>query len=238
MFIRPPDLRPPDSIHTHVPRRVQLLEVLVFLFLIVPGMGLSMFLTSQAQPSFNLVALSSILNDLALLSLVFYLLWRNGETLPHIGWTSRHLETEVLIGFVLFLPVVYVVGMIQTMLTHAGFSSLTQVPSFLIPSGKSGIALAVVLVIVVAIVEESIFRGYLLLRFMGIGNSPAQAVIMSSLIFSLGHGYEGTAGVMAIFVMGAILAVIYLWRQSLVAPIIIHFLTDFSSIVISTLMQR
>ncbi len=32
--------------------------------------------------------------------------------------------------------------------------------------------------------------------------------------------------------MGAFLAVLYVWRKSLVAPVVIHFLQDFSSILV------
>ena len=35
----------------------------------------------------------------------------------------------------------------------------------------------------------------------------------------------------SVFCLGVVFAVVYLWRKSLVAPMIIHFLIDFSSIV-------
>jgi len=37
-------------------------------------------------------------------------------------------------------------------------------------------------------------------------------------------------------VMGAVFAVIYLWRRTLVAPVVIHFLQDFLSIVLLPLL--
>ncbi len=58
----------------------------------------------------------------------------------------------------------------------------------------------------------------------------------SSVIFSLGHGYEGAAGVITVFYMGLIFALIYLWRGSLVAPVIMHFLQDFTGILIPSLV--
>jgi membrane protease YdiL (CAAX protease family) len=57
-------------------------------------------------------------------------------------------------------------------------------------------------------------------------------VLLSSFIFSLGHGYEGTAGLATVGVMGAAFALVYLWRGSLVAPIVMHFLQDFIGIVL------
>ena len=36
--------------------------------------------------------------------------------------------------------------------------------------------------------------------------------------------------------MGLVFAVIYLWRQSLVAPMVMHFLQDFIGIVLAPLL--
>jgi membrane protease YdiL (CAAX protease family) len=78
------------------------------------------------------------------------------------------------------------------------------------------------------------FRGYLILRFKGITASPVAAVLLSAVIFSLGHGYEGTAGVITVGAMGV--ALVYMWRKSLVAPIVMHFLQDFIGIVLLSLL--
>jgi membrane protease YdiL (CAAX protease family) len=88
----------------------------------------------------------------------------------------------------------------------------------------------------VAIAEETIFRGYLLLRFRAINLSLPWAAVLSAVIFSLGHGYEGTSGVVTVGAMGLTFAVIYLWRQSLVAPMVMHFLQDFIGIVLAPLL--
>lgn len=53
--------------------------------------------------------------------------------------------------------------------------------------------------------------------------SVALGVILSSFVFSLGHGYEGTAGVASVGAMGLIFALVYVWRQSLVAPVTMPF---------------
>ncbi len=96
--------------------------------------------------------------------------------------------------------------------------------------------LAFVLVVVVATAEETIFRGYLLLRLEAVSQSTTVAVILSAVIFSLGHGYEGGAGVVTVGVMGVIFALVYIWRRSLVAPITMHFLQDFLAIVLLPLL--
>jgi membrane protease YdiL (CAAX protease family) len=119
-----------------------------------------------------------------------------------------------------------------------GFSvSSTPLPSFMAAKGMGEFLLAFVLVAVVALAEETIFRGYLILRLKAITASPAAAVLVSAAFFSLGHGYEGSAGVLTVGVMGLVLAFVYMWRQSLVAPMVMHFLQDFIGIVLVPMLR-
>jgi len=83
--------------------------------------------------------------------------------------------------------------------------------------------------------EETSFRGYLILRFRAMTNNPA-AMLLSRMVFSLGHGYERTAGLATVGFMGLIIALIFKWRRNLVAPIVIHFLQDFAVIVLPALL--
>jgi membrane protease YdiL (CAAX protease family) len=87
-------------------------------------------------------------------------------------------------------------------------------------------------------VSNSIFRGYLILRLKAITASPAAAALLSDGIFSLGHGYEGSAGVVTVGFMGLVFALVYMWRESLVAPIVMHFLQDFIVIVLLPLFGK
>jgi uncharacterized protein len=218
-------------------RKEQAVEVAVFLFLIVPSMILSLFVVRQGNLSFVLAAVATIFRDLALVCLVLFLLWRNGENVGRIGWSFRRAGREVALGAALFIPFVFGAALLDRYLLRLGLSRpATPTPSFLAASGASEFLLAAVLVAVVAVAEETIFRGYLMLRFQTLLRGPVLAVLLSSVIFSLGHGYEGSAGLVTVGVMGAVFAVIYLWRRSLVAPIVMHFLQDFLSIVLLPLL--
>jgi membrane protease YdiL (CAAX protease family) len=218
-------------------RAVQLAEVLVYLLLIVPSMVLSFFVVRRGGLNFTLVAVSTILRDLGFLGLVLFFVWRNGEPFKRIGWTFTGGWREVGLGVGLFVPFFFGVGLLGRAVEAAGFSvPSTPLPSFLLAKGMTEFVVAPVLVAVVALAEETIFRGYLLLRFQSITMSSPAAVLLSSVIFSLGHGYEGSAGVVTVGVMGLALALIYLWRQSFVAPIVMYFLQDFLGIVVLPLL--
>lgn len=66
-------------------------------------------------------------------------------------------------------------------------------------------------------------------------NNPA-ALLLSAVVFSLGHGYEGTAGLVTVGFMGLIFALVFKWRGSLVASMVMHFLQDFTVIVLLPLL--
>jgi membrane protease YdiL (CAAX protease family) len=219
-------------------RKEQLAEVSVFLFLIVPSMAFSFFAVKQGSLGFVLTAIATILRDLALVSLILFFVWRNGESVKRIGWTFKNGWKDIVLGVVLFIPLFYGAGMLENALRAVGFTvPSTPTPSFLAAKGMSEILLAFVLVTVVALAEETIFRGYLILRFKDVTASTVVAVLLSAGVFSLGHGYEGTAGVVTIGTMGAVFALVYLWRKSLVAPITMHFLQDFIGIVLLPLLR-
>ena len=218
-------------------RLQQLVEVSVFLFLIVPSLVLSLFVVKQGSLSFVLVAVSTILRDLALISLILLFLWRNGEPIARIGWTFENGWKDIALGILLFIPLFFGAGLLESAFRAAGLSApSTPLPSFLAAKGYSEFVLAFVLVVVVALAEETIFRGYLMLRLGNITQSIPAAIILSAAIFSLGHGYEGSAGIATVGLMGVALAVVYVWRRSLVAPIVMHFLQDFIGIVLLPLL--
>lgn len=222
-----------------IQRKEPLLEVSVFLFLIVPSMLLSFFAVKQGMVNFTLTAIASIARDLALVSLILFFLWRNREAIASIGWTSRGLLKEVALGILLFVPLFFGSAWLDRLLQSIGFSApATPLPAVPANQGFGEIILALLLVIVVAIAEETIFRGYLILRFEDLIKSPFWSVILSALIFSLGHGYEGTSGVVTVGAIGAVFAIVYLWRRSLVAPSVMHFLLDFLSIVLLPLIGK
>jgi membrane protease YdiL (CAAX protease family) len=215
----------------------QLYEVSVFLLLILPSMVLSFFVVEQGSLSFAVIASATILRDLGLISLIFFFLWRNGETVSRIGWTLKNGMREIVLGIGLYIPFTIGADLLESTLRTAGFSvPSTPLPSRLSVMGVPEFLLASALVVVVALAEEIIFRGYLILRFEAITRSLPLALLLSAAVFSLGHGYEGSAGVMTVGMMGLVFGLIYVWRKSLVAPIVMHFLQDFMGIVLVPLL--
>lgn len=220
-------------------RKEQTLEVLVFLLLIVPSMVLSLLAFQHEKATFAFVAVSVMLRDISLVLLILFFLWRNGEPRERIGLTYKHGAREIGIGAVLYIPFALLASVVERVFLYVGLSvPSSTIPTFLAPKGTADIMLAVVLVIVVAISEEIIFRGYLIRRLSAATRNCALGLILSAVIFAIGHGYEGSAGMATVGMMGIFFALVYLWRKSLVAPITMHFMQDFISIVLAQLIGK
>ncbi len=215
-------------------RKTMVLEVCVFLFLIVPSMVLSFFVGGEDKINFVLLAVSAIFRDLALLSLVLFFAWRDQEPVRCLGLNAKDLARNILLGVALYFPFLFVIGLVEQLLMALGLSQPSEPgPSYFQVGRHWELALAVVLVIVVAVSEETIFRGYLIRRLQTAAGSTAAAVLLAAVVFALGHGYEGSLGMITVGVMGLIFSLIYLWRQSLVAPMVLHFLQDFLAIIVA-----
>jgi membrane protease YdiL (CAAX protease family) len=229
---------PPSGLH------VELFEVAVFVLQILPSLVLSFFArgggetAGEGRGSYALGVAALVARDLSLVSLIAFFAWRNGDRAAQLGWTARHLPREIGMGILLFVPVAASMAAIEILLHVLGIHGAPSlpVPAILRPEGPFELALATAMVAVVAVVEEVIFRGYLVLRLRRLSQSRAIAVLLSSVIFALGHGYEGAMGVITIGWLGLLLAVLRLWRGSLAAPIAIHFLQDLLSVVILPLV--
>lgn len=218
-------------------RKDQAIEVFVFLFLIVPSMIFSFLAVKRGVLDFTTTAYATIMRDLALVCLILYFLRRNQEPVKEIGWTGKGWQKEIILGFLLYIPLLLSLPFIEEILRRFGFTApSTPMPAFLTAGSAGQMALAFILVVVVAVAEETVFRGYLILRFRALTRDSRTAAFLSAVVFSLGHGYEGSAGVVTVGIMGFILALIYLWRKSLIAPVIMHFLQDFINIVLLPLL--
>jgi membrane protease YdiL (CAAX protease family) len=216
----------------------RLFESGAFLFLVVPSMFLSFLAIRQGSLGFVVTASATILRDLALATLIAYFLWRNDEAREEIGWRFRG-SRDIILGVLLFALVFLAAGYVNQLLQSSGLSHpATALPKFLTAQGPAEYLLAFLLVAVAAVAEEVIFRGYMILRFTEITGSTIAAIVLSTAIFALGHGYEGMAGVAVVAFLGLAFAVVYVWTGSLVAPIIMHFLQDFIGIIAVPLLKH
>lgn len=75
------------------------------------------------------------------------------------------------------------------------------------------------------IVEELVYRGFVI-WYLSLFMPLAAAIVASSVLFGLGHAYQGVGGVVRTGLAGLILGVYYVFTGSIWLPMLAHALAD------------
>jgi len=141
-------------------------------------------------------------------------------------WT---VVQQLALGFLLLLIVFAIRHIIQlkrSEIKQQAFIEQVEHSRWFMPKNRREMVYFVFGVSVTAgICEELLYRFYLLDLFSQ--NFPIYlAVLFSSLAFGAGHIYQGWLHVIRTAIMGAILATIYLYTESIVIVICLHIIAD------------
>jgi len=89
-----------------------------------------------------------------------------------------------------------------------------------------------------AFFEELFFRGYLFEELKSNGISSPASGFITTLLFSLGHGAQGEAGILLAFVLGAVLLLLRIKTGSIWVTTLTHCLYNFTVLLIGTTLYK
>ena len=69
------------------------------------------------------MAAATILRDMGLVALIFLFLSYNQEPASHVGWTTRNLLGEIVLGLVVYVPFFFGTNLLESALQQAGFTA-------------------------------------------------------------------------------------------------------------------
>jgi len=86
--------------------------------------------------------------------------------------------------------------------------------------------------------SEELWRVFILTRFEKVFGKPGLifALILSSVIFGLGHLYQGLSGLISISIIGFFYALVYLRKRSAVEAILAHSTENIISIILGYIL--
>jgi membrane protease YdiL (CAAX protease family) len=159
---------------------------------------------------------------------------RHGERTRDLWLGTRPVIRETVLGIWL-LPVVFVIVVVTLNLLRLWAPWLHNVPDNPLESLAGASALQAIVFGLVAIlaggVREELQRAFLLRRFERHLGGGVTGVIVLSVAFGLAHWVQGWDAAVTTGMLGALWALVYLRRRSIVAPVVSH--AGFNALMVS-----
>jgi membrane protease YdiL (CAAX protease family) len=171
---------------------------------------------------------------------LFAVLGRPLKGLVRLDWLPQGWWTGAAWGVVLLACALLIAQVAAIRGNETGLSTarkqMTSIEGVL-PHTPGELKLFLALSLAAGVGEEIVFRGYLLAYFDGLVG-PTGAVLASTLMFGLGHAYQGAAGIVRTGIVGLLCAGAYVGTGNLLAPMLLHVVIDATSGMIAYLALR
>jgi membrane protease YdiL (CAAX protease family) len=177
------------------------------------------------QLSLSFVFTLLLLDSIVLIGLMVLLTRAHGQSPAALWLGQRSSIREAGLGVTLIPLVFLIVGLLMTALLRL-FPGLHNVPNNpieqLASGGPQNAAMLGAIAILAGGVREELQRVFLLQRFEQHLGGAAVGVVVLSVAFGLGHFAQGWDAVITTGLLGAFWAIVYLWRRSVIAPMVSH----------------
>jgi len=178
-----------------------------------------------------------LLGILVVLALFLTPIWGRRFNYRDIGLSGRHLFKNIgwgVAGYFANIPVLIFVSLISQGL----FSSMPNVNHPIVNEIRNASGIAVWLGVYLSaslqapVIEEILFRGTLLPAMSRVFQSPFYGIVLSSLIFAIGHA-TGLPSWLPLATIGAMAAALTYQTRSLVPAIVLHAVHNGSMVTIT-----
>jgi membrane protease YdiL (CAAX protease family) len=173
------------------------------------------------SPSYDIVSIFSRFGAVAILC---FLLCNSGDELSLFGFRRFQVVRDIAAALAL-AGAMYVCFDLPRHFAHGGTFAIHP-NSWLFGVGIPAILLAVLATMLGAAYEEILFRGTFIPRLEELTGNVWLGVLISALLFSLVHVYQGLFGVFVAFAMGLLFGVGFVRLRSLWPLVIAHALSN------------
>lgn len=143
------------------------------------------------------------------------------EPFVNLGFRRTGITYDLVKGTLLGFFIMLAGSMVLVLLGQIQFVETTIDIQELVYTG--------ILYLMVAILEETVFRGYILRNLLKV-YSPISAILVSSVLFGMVHGFNANiswVGFINIFLSGLLMGLFYYRNRRLWLPIAFHFSWNF-----------
>ncbi|MBE7490412.1 MAG: CPBP family intramembrane metalloprotease [Planctomycetes bacterium] len=178
-------------------------------------------LSNRSDRLYIFAELPMIANHIQVLAVMLFLLALRRHAIPlaDAGLVRPRLVRDLVAAAVLFV-----------LATGATFAAEQVLPSNdfedyrFYPDAAAGYTVMMVSLVLNSVMEELVWRGYVMQRLIRLGASTTLAVVVSSGLFASYHLYQGPNAVGVIFIWGVIYALVFRLCRSIWPLVIAHTL--------------
>lgn len=166
----------------------------------------------------------SLLDTVLVLGIIYMLLRAHGESVREVLLGRVRLLKEALVGIGL-IPLVFFIVAVVLLVILTWAPHLRNVPRNPLEDMLTTRSHAMIFAVVAMIaggVREEVQRGFIVHRFGQYLGGRMTGVIVHSTFFGLGHYEQGYDAMMATATLGIFWGVVYVRRNSIVAPVVSH----------------
>jgi membrane protease YdiL (CAAX protease family) len=177
-----------------------------------------------------IIYLPTIVMQWVLFGLIYTAAYFENTGLRGLGFTRLRL-IHFLWAIAFLLVSNLTLTLIALLLAKIGISIPGDIELLLPTTGTERI-FWIILSITAGVVEETVLRGYLITRLQIFGKTTKWLLpgIISSVIFGIGHTYQGLGGFILLSIFGGMFAILYWKTRSLWPAIIAHTFQDISAL--------
>lgn len=182
--------------------------------------------TADGGLSGTFVFALSLLDTVALLTLILLFIWRRGQRARDVFVGATRPLREIVVG-AYSLPFVILMVLSLTLIIRLVTPALHNVPNNPLAGlldGQANIWMFLFVVIVAGGIREELQRAFLLQRFRDDFGRPWMGLVITSLAFGLGHTLQGYDAAIITGMLGALWGSIYLTRGGAIAGVVGHSL--------------
>jgi membrane protease YdiL (CAAX protease family) len=173
------------------------------------------------------------MRSISVIALLSFIIWRSNEPLAHFGIKKFRIILDLLGGVGLWAVATVAIHFSWPVLRFAiGQDQYLQILRSayrvkVVPLGFGDYAMLAVSSFANGLAEEIVMRAYLITRLEELLDSTGLALLLTTVMFTCYHGYQGTAGVMSVAIGGLISGIAYCLFRRLCPIVIAHGLMDF-----------
>jgi membrane protease YdiL (CAAX protease family) len=191
----------------------------------------------ESRTSKGILLLGALVNICVLLITLLLLKVFDRRSIATLGlsFSDNDIAFSIVGTVITFMLVSAFVGLLGR---SGRFHVRIQKPVKNLPEALT-LGVVIFVLLIVALQEEVLFRGYITLNLLPLG--PVVVIIVSTILFSVVHLLTNRANfyqIVSWLLAGAILSYTYLVSGSIWVPIILHFGFDLANVLVLNIVER